>query len=71
MKILLGGGSGFAGRHLLRRLSAEGHERVALVRSPAPAEVVMWEGARPWRGGLDDLHCVAQALRYVHSWDAA
>lgn len=62
MKIFLSGGSGFVGRHLLRRLHAEGHELVALVRSPTAAEAVLREGARPWHGDLDDLPCVAHAL---------
>lgn len=63
MKIFISGGSGFVGRHLLRRLRAEGHELVALVRSPTAAEAVLREGARPWRGELDNLPGVAQALR--------
>jgi nucleoside-diphosphate-sugar epimerase len=67
MKIFLSGGSGFVGRHLLRRLHAEGHELVALVRSPTAAEAVLREGARPWHGDLDDLPCVAHAL---HNCDA-
>ncbi len=62
MKIFLTGGSGFVGRHLLRRLRAEGHELVALVRSPAAAEAVLREGAHPWRGDLDDLRCVERTL---------
>lgn len=62
MKIFLSGGSGFVGRHLLRRLHAEGHELVALVRSSTAAEAVLREGARPWQGDLDDLPCVAHAL---------
>lgn len=63
MKIFLSGGSGFVGRHLLRRLNAEGHELVASVRSPTAAEAVLREGARPWHGKLDDLPRLAQALR--------
>ncbi|MFM8768532.1 MAG: NAD-dependent epimerase/dehydratase family protein [Rubrivivax sp.] len=64
MKVFLSGGSGFVGRHLLRRLRAEGHKLVALARSPAAAEAVLREGADPWRGELDDLPRVAQALRH-------
>lgn len=63
MKIFLSGGSGFVGRHLLGRLRAEGHELVALVRTSTAADAVLREGARPWRGELDDLPSVARALR--------
>jgi nucleoside-diphosphate-sugar epimerase len=62
MKIFLTGGSGFVGRHLLRRLRAQGHELLALVRSPTAAEAVLREGAHPWRCGLDDLRGVERAL---------
>lgn len=62
MRIFLTGGSGFVGRHLLRRLRAQGHEVLASARSPAAAEAVRREGADPWRGGLDDARGVAQAL---------
>lgn len=62
MKIFLTGGSGFVGRHLLRRLHAQGHELVAAVRSTSAAEAVLREGARAWRGRLDDVRAVVQAL---------
>lgn len=64
MKIFLSGGSGFVGRHLIRRLLAERHDLVAWVRSPATADVVSREGARSWHGNLDDQPGVAQALRH-------
>ncbi len=48
------GGSGFIGRHLLRRLHREGHTVRALARSDGAAEVVGEHGAEPVRGALDD-----------------
>lgn len=54
MKTFLSGISGFVGRHLLRRLRAEGHELVALVRSSTAAEAEMREGTCPRRGNLSD-----------------
>lgn len=67
MRIFLSGGSGFVGRHLLRRLHAEGHEVVASVRSSQAAEAVKREGATPWHGTLVDRPLVAQALRDCHA----
>jgi nucleoside-diphosphate-sugar epimerase len=71
MKIFLSGGSGFVGRHLLRRLRAKGHELVALVRSPTAAEAARRKGARPWRAEQIDLPNVAQALRNCGAVDHA
>jgi nucleoside-diphosphate-sugar epimerase len=62
MNIFLTGGSGFAGRHLLRRLREEGYDVVASARSLAASDVVLREGAVPWRGDLADFGRVAEVL---------
>ena len=64
MKFFLSGGSGFVGRHLLRRLHSEGHELVAWVRSSKAAEAVTREGASPWHAMPGEPIQVAQALRH-------
>ncbi|WP_306204999.1 NAD-dependent epimerase/dehydratase family protein [Actinoplanes sp. RD1] len=52
MDIFLTGGSGFAGRHIIGRLLAEGHTVRALARSPEAAERVTRAGAEAVRGDL-------------------
>jgi NAD(P)-dependent dehydrogenase (short-subunit alcohol dehydrogenase family) len=64
MKILLTGGSGCVGRHLLRRLRSEGRTLVASARSPAAAERVQREGARARRGDLSGTRA-RQSLGYA------
>ncbi|MDQ0791413.1 NAD(P)-dependent oxidoreductase [Streptomyces sp. B3I8] len=55
MHVFLTGGSGFVGRHLIRRLRAEGHTVAALARSGAGAKKVTDAGARPVPGDLAEL----------------
>lgn len=54
MRVLVTGGSGFLGRHLLPRAIARGHQVVALARSSDAARVVAELGATPVAGDLDD-----------------
>ena len=54
MRLLITGGSGFLGRHVLTEAHRRGHECVALARSPEAAQVVAGLGAVPWPGDLDD-----------------
>ena len=61
MRLLVTGGSGFLGRHVLSLAAAQGHSCVALARSAAAAEVVAGQGATPLAGDLDD----AAALGWV------
>ncbi|HXP20126.1 MAG TPA: NAD-dependent epimerase/dehydratase family protein [Streptosporangiaceae bacterium] len=53
MRLLITGGSGFLGRHVLREAARRGHVSVALTRSDAAAAVVASLGARPVHGDLD------------------
>ncbi len=53
MKIIVTGGSGFVGEHLVRRLAADGHTVLALARSVASADKVRTLGATPLPGDLD------------------
>jgi uncharacterized protein YbjT (DUF2867 family) len=54
MRLLVTGGSGFLGRHVLARAAQRGHSCVALARSPAAAEAVAGCGATPLAGDLGD-----------------
>ena len=53
MRLLVTGGSGFAGEYVLRQAARRGHEVVALARSDAAARAVAGCGARPVGGDLD------------------
>jgi len=52
MRLLVTGGSGFLGRHVLREAARRGHRAVALTRSPAAARAVTACGAQPLAGDL-------------------
>ena len=54
MRLLVTGGSGFTGRHLLRAALGAGHEVTAVVRSAAAARTVEALGATAVPGDLDD-----------------
>jgi nucleoside-diphosphate-sugar epimerase len=67
MKIFMTGATGFIGAHLARRLVADGHAVVALVRNPQkaaelPAEVERFAGDL---GTFDDAGCVLPACDLV------
>jgi hypothetical protein len=55
MRVVLAGGSGYIGTHLVRALAADGHEPFVLTRSapanaaglPPGAQAVQWDPARP------------------------
>lgn len=52
MDVLVTGGSGFVGRHLIAALLADGHRVLALARSPEAASAVAALGAEPVHGAL-------------------
>jgi len=62
MRLLVTGGSGFLGWHVLREAARRGHETVALARSPAAARVVAACGARPLPGDLDHARGLDEAF---------
>jgi len=61
VRIFLIGGSGYVGRHLTRRLAAEGRQVTALARSAGAADIIAQAGGRPLLASLDDAPAVAQA----------
>jgi len=62
MKLLVVGGSGFLGGYVLREAARQGHQVLALARSPAAAATVENNGARPLAGDLDDACLLDEAF---------
>ncbi len=62
MRLLVTGGSGFLGRHVLAEAARRGHSCVALARSRAAAEVVAGCGATALAGDLGDGASLAGAF---------
>src|SRR5690625_7421658 len=58
MKILVTGGSGFLGARLISQLVADGHDVLALARSPASGERVGGLGATPLTGDLETVEAL-------------
>lgn len=54
MRLLVTGGSGFLGGHVLEQAARRGHEVMALARSDEAALTVAARGAKPVTGDLDD-----------------
>ena len=55
MRILVTGGSGFLGARLISKSVADGHDVLALARSPSPGERIIGLGATPLTGDLETL----------------
>jgi uncharacterized protein YbjT (DUF2867 family) len=62
MRLLVTGGSGFLGRHVLAEAARRGHSCVALARSPAAARAVAARGAAPLDGDLGAGAALAAAF---------
>ncbi len=62
MRLLVVGGSGFLGGYVLREAVRQGHQVLALVRSPAAARSVECNGACPVAGDLDDAQRLDEAF---------
>ena len=62
MRVLLTGGSGFIGGHVLRELRSHGHEVVGLARSSDSADTLSAGGAEPIWGDLDDAASIDAAF---------
>jgi nucleoside-diphosphate-sugar epimerase len=62
MKVIITGGSGFLGTHVIPRLVANGHEAVAMARSDRAAGRVAALGASPVPADLDDPESVDAAF---------
>ena len=62
MRLLVVGGSGFLGGYVLREAVCQGHQVLALARSPAAADTVAANGARPLAGDLCDARRLDEAF---------
>ena len=60
MNIVIAGGTGFVGRALVKKLSAEGHRVRVLSRKPDAVGNVLWDGrtAGPWTAELERADAV-------------
>jgi uncharacterized protein YbjT (DUF2867 family) len=62
MRLLVVGGSGFLGGYVLREAARQGHQVLALARSPAAANAVEGNGSHPLAGDLDDARRLDEAF---------
>jgi uncharacterized protein YbjT (DUF2867 family) len=63
MKVFLTGATGFVGRHMLKRLLAEGHTVRALVRAPQKASALAQEGIELVAGDVAEGTGLDQGMR--------
>lgn len=62
MKVFITGATGFIGKHLVRRLVAEGHEVLALARSAGRARELEGLGVRPVPGDVNDAAALREGM---------
>lgn len=67
MRVLVTGGSGFTGSHVVSRLIERGHEVAALARSASSTEALQAMGAGPVRGDLDDPASTVTAFKQARA----
>ncbi|GAB4536554.1 MAG: NAD-dependent epimerase/dehydratase family protein [Anaerolineales bacterium] len=63
MKAFVTGGSGFIGRHLIRKLVTRGYHVKALSRSPNSDILLQQLGAEPVRGHINDLPALRSGMK--------
>jgi hypothetical protein len=75
MKVLIAGGSGFMGRHLIESLTADSHQVWALSRNPNQiikgAHVIAWDGQTEsgWGQLIEEMDAVVNLSGLsLHSW---
>jgi len=64
MKILVTGGTGFLGKHLIPKLVEDGHQVLALTRSASSHEALRALGASPVAGDLQSRNLHMSCCRF-------
>jgi nucleoside-diphosphate-sugar epimerase len=67
VRVLVTGGTGLVGRHVIQALLASGYPVTALARSDQAAAAVTELGAEPVRGDLRDVDAIRDAVRGVEA----
>ena len=62
MKVFVTGGTGFIGKHLVRRLAADGHEIRCLVRKTSKYQPLVDIGAQPVFGSVNDHQAIRAGM---------